>query len=83
MEVFGKNVMRCTIWYHLYNFKKVKDTHGGVLLEAEACNFTKSNTPPLFFFSRFLNCTNGTKSRDAFTSKNCSQFLRKSYITDV
>ena len=22
----------CTIWYHLYNFKNVKNTHGGVLL---------------------------------------------------
>ena len=31
--------MRCTIWYHLYNFKNVK-----------ACNFTKSNTPPWVFF---------------------------------
>ena len=30
----------------------------------KACNFTKSNTPP-WLFSRFLNCTNGTKSRDA------------------
>ena len=29
-----------------------------------ACNFTKSNTPP-WVFSRFLNCTNGTKSRNA------------------
>ena len=25
-------VMRCTIWYHLHNFKNVKNTHGGVLL---------------------------------------------------
>ena len=24
--------MLCTIWYHLYNFKNVKNTHGGVLL---------------------------------------------------
>ena len=23
-------VMRCTIWYHLYNLKNVKNTHGGV-----------------------------------------------------
>ena len=27
-------------------------------------NFTKINTPP-WVFSRFLNCTNGTKSRNA------------------
>ena len=24
--------MRCAIWYHLYNIKNVKKTHGGVLL---------------------------------------------------
>ena len=29
-------------------------------LQAEASNFTKSNTPP-WVFSRFLNCTYGTK----------------------
>ena len=39
--------MRCTIWYHLYNFKKVKNTHEGVLflvkLQASAYkNGTKS-----------------------------------------
>ena len=25
-------VMPCKIWYHLYNLKNVKNTHGGVLL---------------------------------------------------
>ena len=24
-------VMRCTIWYHLYNFQNMKTTHGRVL----------------------------------------------------
>ena len=43
-----------TIWYHLYNFKEVKNTHGGVLL------LVKLQT-----FLRFLNCTNSTKSRNA------------------
>ena len=46
--------MRCSIWYHLYNLKNVKNAHRGVLLLAKlqlqvillhAC------------FSRFLNCT--------------------------
>ena len=36
------NVMRCAIWYYLHNLKKVKNTHGGVLilvkLQASACN---------------------------------------------
>ena len=48
-------VMFCTIWYHWYNFKNVKNTHGGVLLlvklQASARNFTKSNTPPWVFFT--------------------------------
>ena len=44
--------MRCAIWYHLRS------------LQAEACNFTKSNTLS-WFFSHFLNCANGTKSRNA------------------
>ena len=51
------NVMRCTIWYHLYNSKNVKNTHGGVLLlvelQAIACNFTKSHTSPWLFFMFF------------------------------
>ena len=47
--------MRCTIWYHLYNLKNVKNSHGGmlilVMLQASACNFTKTNTPPWMFFT--------------------------------
>ena len=46
------HVMRCAIWYHLYNFKNVKNTHGGVLILV-ACNFTKINTSSWVFF-RFL-----------------------------
>ena len=38
------------MWYDLYNLKNVKNTHGRVLLlvklQANACNFTKSNNPP-------------------------------------
>ena len=29
-------VISCAIWYHLYNLKKVKNFHKGVLLLAEA-----------------------------------------------
>ena len=50
-------VMRCAIWYYLYNLKNVKNTHGGVLilvkLQAPACNFTKINTPQQVFFTFF------------------------------
>ena len=62
----SKYVMFCAIWYHLFNLKNVKNTHGGVLflvkLNASACNFTICNTPP-WVLLRFLNCTKGTKSR--------------------
>ena len=51
------NVMRCAIWYYLYNLKTVKNTHGWVLnlakFQAEACNFTKINTPPWVLFTFF------------------------------
>ena len=37
-------VMRCAIWYHLYNLKNVKNTYGEmfllVKLQPLACNFT-------------------------------------------
>ena len=50
-------VVICAIWYHLFNLKNVKNTHGGMLLlvklQAEACNYTKSNTPPWKFFTFF------------------------------
>ena len=43
----------CAIWYHVHNFKNVKNTHGGMLisvkLQAEACIFTKISTPWVFF----------------------------------
>ena len=62
------HVVLCAIWYHSYNLKSVKNTHGVVLLlvklQASACNFTESNTPPWMFFT-FLNCAHGTKSRNA------------------
>ena len=37
-------VMRCAIWYHLYELKNVKNTHG---------QKSKSNTPPWVFFTFF------------------------------
>ena len=41
----------CAIWHHLNNFKNMKNTHGV--------------TPLHGCFSRFLNCTNDNKSRNA------------------
>ena len=52
--------MRCVIWYYLYNSKNVKNTHGGVLI------LTLIKLALLHgCFSRFLYCTNGTKTRNA------------------
>ena len=45
------DVVYWTIWYHLHNLKNVKNTHVGNM--AEACNFTKINTPPSVFFTFF------------------------------
>ena len=51
------HMMLCAIWYHLYNFKNVKNTHGGALLlltlKASACNVTKINTPLWLLFTFF------------------------------
>ena len=64
-----KSHMVCyVIWYHLYNLKKVKNTHERVLLlvklQAKPGTLLKV-TLRHGFFSRFLNCTNGTESRKA------------------
>ena len=52
--------MRCAIWYHLYNLKNLKNTHGRVLilvkLQAKACNFTKINALPWVLFTFFNLC---------------------------
>ena len=34
-------LLRCAIWYHLYNFKNVKNTHGGVLVKFQAFSATQ------------------------------------------
>ena len=63
------------MWYHLYNFKNVKNTNGGVLLLLQMQAFTKSNTP-LWVFLRFLNCSDGNKSRNASHMFICSTSSR-------
>ena len=53
--------MLCTIYYQKCNLKSMKNTEGGVLLlvklQAEAFNFTRSNTPSWLFlrFSKLYN----------------------------
>ena len=43
--------MRCSIWYHLYNLKNVKNTHGGVLVLVKLQ--PEINTPPWVSFTFF------------------------------
>ena len=59
----SKLIVFCAIWYHFYNLKNVKNTHGGVLLLVPVTLLKV--TLHHGCFSRFLNCTNGTKSRNA------------------
>ena len=51
-----KYVMLCAIWYHLYNLKNVRNTKH----PWRSVTFGK-----VAGFSRFLNCTNDTKLRNA------------------
>ena len=63
--------MLCAIWYHLYDFKNVKNTHGGVLLLV-LWSATLLKVRLLHgCFTRFLNCKDDTKSRKA-SIKNLS-----------
>ena len=57
-------VVRCAIWYYLHNSKNVKNTHGEVLILVKLQASLKLKFL-LGCFSHFLNCTNGTKSRNA------------------
>ena len=55
--------MHCAIWYHLHNLKNVKNTHGGVLILKPTTLLKLTFLHG--YFSRFLYCTNGTKSCNA------------------
>ena len=64
--------MRCSISYHLYILKNVKNTHGGVLILVKLLILVLVKLLILLkltllhgCFSRFSYCTNGTKSRNA------------------
>ena len=53
----------CAIWYHLYNLKKIKNTHrggGGCYIYSNVADYG-CITFLYRCFSRFLNCANGTK----------------------
>ena len=46
------NEPHCTIWYRLYNVKKVKNIYGGVIILLVKLH-AKCNTPPWVFFTFF------------------------------
>ena len=49
-------LMCYAIWYQLYNLNNVEKTNGRALLlvKLNACNFTKSNTPPWSFLRFYI-----------------------------
>ena len=66
--IFSTYAMSCVIWYRLYNLKIGNNTNWVlplVKLQAKACNFTTKITFLHGCSSRFLNCTNGNKWRNA------------------
>ena len=66
-------VTLCAIWYHLYNLKIVKTTHGRMihLVKLQATKRKLLHD----CFSRFLNCTDGIKLRKASDIKNVLSFI--------
>ena len=64
--------MCCAVWYHLYNYKNVKNPHGGAL----------KVTLLYGCFSRFLNCTNGTKSRRT-SHISAGKKIKRLFITKI
>ena len=73
--------MLCVIWYHVYNLKIVKNTHKGVLLLVKWQALLKV---ALLHgcFSRFLNCTNDTKSRKASFSSQITIPVKQRALWD-
>ena len=73
MRLLWKYAVLCAIWYHSYNSKNVKNTQGGVLLLIKLLKVTLL----CGCFSRFLNCTHCTKSRNApHTRKTYLDFVK-------
>ena len=65
------HVMCCPFWYHLYNLKNVKNTHGGELLLVKALDWG---------FLHFLNCINGAKSLKATLNPLSVNFTKWKFL---
>ena len=63
-----RNAVRCSIWYHFYNLKNVKNTRRRVLILVKVAGLKPATLLKLTLlhgcFSRFLNCTNDSKLRN-------------------
>ena len=59
------NETLCAVWYHFYNLKTVKNTDVGLLLLVKLQDATLLKVTLQQYFSRVLNCTNGTEPRKA------------------
>ena len=61
------------VWYHVYNLKNVKSTHGRLLLlvnlKASVWNFSKINTP-LWVFFRFLKLNKWCQMAQSVTNNS-------------
>ena len=68
--------MLCAIWYHFYDFKKVIIIHAMEQYYFLVKLQVKSNFY-MDVLSRFLNCTNGTKSHKASHIEHDRQKLDK------
>ena len=64
--------VRCAIWYHLHNFKNVKNTWSVTFSKVAGYKVTLLHG----CFSHFSNCTNGTKSRKTPHMEICSSLFR-------
>ena len=72
-------MIRCAIWYHLYNVRNVRNTHGGVLLLAKL--LLVKVTFLYGCFSRFSNCTHyGTKPRKTSQIQGASIYLNNCHV---
>ena len=71
--------MLCAIWYHLYNLKNVKNTHGGVLLLtklqalADILNYSIAIRKKLFaFLSDLISSSFGYQCKCIFSHSTFS-----------
>ena len=72
--------MRCASFYRSYNFKNVKNAHGGVLLLVKlltkASNFIKINFPPWVFYTFFKLYKCNKSCHESFLKEDPSMVVK-------